>query len=64
MLAQDQIDTLAALPIFEPVPRTELEWLGARGRIERDLNDGKLDFTSQPGLTVFRVRLPITVARA
>src|SRR5689334_4029396 len=31
----DQIDLLAALPIFEPVPRTELEWMAARGRIER-----------------------------
>jgi signal transduction histidine kinase len=35
MLDQEQVDTLAALPIFEPVPRSELEWMLARGRIER-----------------------------
>ena len=33
MLTDDDIDTLAAIPLFEPVPRAELEWLGARGDV-------------------------------
>ena len=35
MLARDDIDTLAAFPLFESVPRAELEWLGARGDVLR-----------------------------
>jgi len=33
MLANDHLDTLASFPVFEPVPRAELEWLGARGDV-------------------------------
>src|SRR5512146_86680 len=33
MLGDDHLATLASLPIFEPVPRAELEWLGARGDV-------------------------------
>jgi signal transduction histidine kinase len=35
MLAHDQVDTLASFPLFEPVPRSELEWLAARGEMHR-----------------------------
>src|SRR5688572_15477200 len=31
MLAQDHLDRLASFPLFEPVPRAELEWLCDRG---------------------------------
>ena len=33
MLADDHLATLASLPIFESVPRSELEWLRARGDV-------------------------------
>jgi signal transduction histidine kinase len=33
MLAADHLDTLTAFPLFEPVPRAELEWLGERGDV-------------------------------
>ena len=35
MLANDVVDTLATFPPFVPVPRAELEWLGARGDVRR-----------------------------
>jgi len=35
MLADDVVDTLASVPLFESVPRAELEWLAARGDVER-----------------------------
>jgi signal transduction histidine kinase len=35
MLAADQVDILASLPGFAPVPRAELEWLAARGDVRR-----------------------------
>jgi signal transduction histidine kinase len=35
MLARDHIDRLASFPLFAPVPRAELEWLGARGDVHR-----------------------------
>src|SRR5438045_715693 len=34
MLAKHHVDTLASFPLFEPVPRVELEWLGARGDVQ------------------------------
>jgi signal transduction histidine kinase len=34
MLIDDDIDRLAAVPLFGSVPRTELEWLGARGDVD------------------------------
>ena len=33
MLTDDHVDTLASLPLFESMPRAELEWLGARGDV-------------------------------
>jgi signal transduction histidine kinase len=33
--ADSDVDRLASLPSFESVPRAELEWLGARGHVER-----------------------------
>jgi signal transduction histidine kinase len=35
MIVAADIDTIASLPLFEPVPRAELEWLGARGDVYR-----------------------------
>jgi signal transduction histidine kinase len=35
MLADDVVDTLASLTLFEGVPRAELEWLCARGEVQR-----------------------------
>jgi signal transduction histidine kinase len=35
ILADDVVDLLATFPLFEPVPRAELEWLGARGDVRR-----------------------------
>jgi signal transduction histidine kinase len=35
MLADDVVDTLPSLPLFESVPRAELEWLSARGEVQR-----------------------------
>ena len=33
MLPETIVDRLAALPVFESVPRNELEWLAARGEL-------------------------------
>ena len=33
MSADSIIDSLAALPLFQSVPRTELEWLAERGEV-------------------------------
>ena len=33
MVADNDVDTLASLPLFEPIPRAQLEWLGARGDV-------------------------------
>jgi signal transduction histidine kinase len=33
MLPADHLETLASFPLFETVPRAELEWLGARGDV-------------------------------
>jgi signal transduction histidine kinase len=35
MVADDHVDTLASFPLFEFVPRAELDWLGARGDVHR-----------------------------
>src|SRR5688500_4171176 len=35
MLADDVVDALATFPPFAPVPRADLEWLGARGDVHR-----------------------------
>jgi signal transduction histidine kinase len=35
MLADADIETLTSFPLFQPVPRAELEWLGARGVVQR-----------------------------
>jgi signal transduction histidine kinase len=35
MLANDDVDALASLPLLESVPRAQLEWLGARGDVQR-----------------------------
>ena len=35
MVTDDDVETLASLPLFESVPRTELEWLSARGNVQR-----------------------------
>ena len=35
MLARGDVDTLASFPLFESVPRAELEWLGARADVLR-----------------------------
>jgi signal transduction histidine kinase len=35
MLTDDYLDTLASFPVFESVPRAELEWLRARGDVHR-----------------------------
>ena len=34
MLTHDALDTIASFPLFESVPRAELEWLGARGDVQ------------------------------
>jgi signal transduction histidine kinase len=34
-VADSDVDTMAAFAVFESVPRAELEWLGARGHVER-----------------------------
>ena len=34
-VADNDVDTMASFPLFESVPRAELEWLGARGHVER-----------------------------
>jgi signal transduction histidine kinase len=35
MVTDDVVETLASLPLFESVPRAELEWLSARGQLHR-----------------------------
>lgn len=35
MLADHDVDSLASLPLFESVPRAELEWLRTRGDVQR-----------------------------
>jgi signal transduction histidine kinase len=42
MLADNVVDRLASLPLFEPVPRSELEWLVARGAVLRLAQDEML----------------------
>ena len=42
MLADDVVDRLASLPLFEPVPRSELEWLVAHGAVLRLAQDEML----------------------
>jgi len=34
-VADNDVDTMASFPLFESVPRAELEWLAARGHVER-----------------------------
>src|SRR6478736_1733655 len=41
MLSDDPVDSLASFPVFAPVPRAELEWLGARGNV-RHLEPGAI----------------------
>jgi signal transduction histidine kinase len=48
MLADDVVDTLASFPLFEPVPRAELEWLGARGDVDRLASGATLRETGSP----------------
>jgi signal transduction histidine kinase len=55
--------------IFDPFFTTKPVGLGTGlgldiARRFAHLNDGDVDFTSQPGRTVFRVRLPVTGAKA
>jgi len=33
--ADNNVDAMASLPLFESVPRAELDWLGARGHAKR-----------------------------
>jgi len=33
--ADTDVDTMASFPVFDSVPRAELEWLGARGHVRR-----------------------------
>ena len=34
-VANNDVDTMSSFPLFESVPRAELEWLGARGHVQR-----------------------------
>jgi len=49
MLPDDKIDALASLPVFAPVPRAELEWLGARADL-RHLEPGAT--LAEPGSAI------------
>lgn len=42
MIADDDLEMIAALPLFESVPRSELEWLGARGEVHHLASDETL----------------------
>ena len=46
---EDVVDKLASFPVFESVPRAELEWLGARGSV----------FDARPGQVMMNPGTPI-----